>query len=495
MKGVLKIQTKYLNSHSERAVSRPLLLLFVALVAALIPMALLGWKQVYGRVLERTPPVIQIVRAPRGIGLTPVRFEIEIQDENSGLDEVVVRTIQRDDWNELKRQSLSGEAETRLSLQFNADQSGLDEGEVVLQIKAFDRSIWSNGAERSIPLRVDFREPSIEVISTQHNARVGGSQLIIYRASDEALGLSGVKVGRNTFLGFKASLFDPEFRDSGVFAALYAIPVGIKDVDSLRIRAFAEDEVGNAVSTSFYHKVFPRRIRPRRVRVSETFLRTGLTSLIRNIEDEFDLPEVEFRTTPASPTRFIEAFTLANGRLRELSEARLSTVMNEPRFKRFWDASFLTPGGTVRYGFGEGLTYFFGEKVIGQDVNDGYTYLPRAGNRNVYAAASGVVTYAESLGVYGTVVVLDHGLGVFTVYAHLGSTSAVRGEVIEAGEKVGTYGTSGLAENEQVHFQVNVQGTPVDPAEFLSETWFQEHITFKLNDAKRALGIERIQPF
>lgn len=87
----------------------------------------------------------------------------------------------------------------------------------------------------------------------------------------------------------------------------------------------------------------------------------------------------------------------------------------------------------------------------------------------VYAAAEGTVTYAGDKGILGRVVIIDHGSGFETIYAHLQTQvdGLQTGNSVEAGEKIALSGKSGLIDKPLLHFTITKDGEPVDPTEYL----------------------------
>ncbi|MDQ3365558.1 MAG: M23 family metallopeptidase [Myxococcota bacterium] len=81
----------------------------------------------------------------------------------------------------------------------------------------------------------------------------------------------------------------------------------------------------------------------------------------------------------------------------------------------------------------------------------------------VLAAGGGVVTFAGRMGGYGNIVHVDHGGGVITRYAHLRRIEASRGAAVAAGEQIGQLGSTGRATGPHLHFEVRLDGRPVDP--------------------------------
>ncbi|MGH8714251.1 MAG: peptidoglycan DD-metalloendopeptidase family protein [Casimicrobiaceae bacterium] len=85
----------------------------------------------------------------------------------------------------------------------------------------------------------------------------------------------------------------------------------------------------------------------------------------------------------------------------------------------------------------------------------------------VHSAAAGKVVFAGMLGPYGNVVVIDHGGGLTTVYAHLAGFLIGAGDQAGDGQRIGYVGETGRSSGPHLHFEVRVHGSPVDPLAFL----------------------------
>jgi murein DD-endopeptidase MepM/ murein hydrolase activator NlpD len=86
----------------------------------------------------------------------------------------------------------------------------------------------------------------------------------------------------------------------------------------------------------------------------------------------------------------------------------------------------------------------------------------------VSAAGSGTVVYAGRMRGYGNMVVVDHGVGLKTVYAHLSAIYAELGRRVETGQVLGAVGQTGRATGPHLHYEVRVGTAPVDPMCYLS---------------------------
>lgn len=129
--------------------------------------------------------------------------------------------------------------------------------------------------------------------------------------------------------------------------------------------------------------------------------------------------------------------------------------------------------------FGDRRTYTYGGEKIDRQVHLGFD-LASVARAPIEATQNGVVVLAEPLGIYGNTVVLDHGLGVFSLYGHL-STIAVRpGQSVQTAEVIGQSGETGLAGGDHLHFSIAVWGNHVDPVEWWDPQWMRDHVASKL---------------
>jgi murein DD-endopeptidase MepM/ murein hydrolase activator NlpD len=118
--------------------------------------------------------------------------------------------------------------------------------------------------------------------------------------------------------------------------------------------------------------------------------------------------------------------------------------------------------GRITSGFGPRIHPIFG----GREFHTGVDIGTRQGN-DVRAALSGIVRFAGWMGGYGRIVILDHGSGLETAYAHLDGWVVARGQRVEQGQLIGVVGRTGWSTGPHLLFEIRRNGRPVNPMDYL----------------------------
>ena len=121
--------------------------------------------------------------------------------------------------------------------------------------------------------------------------------------------------------------------------------------------------------------------------------------------------------------------------------------------------------------FGEREDPFSGEGAMHTGVD-----ISAPMGTQVHAAADGIVSHAEFMGGYGRLVVIEHGNGMRTYYAHLSRFDVVPGQEIRRGEVLGLSGASGKVTSPHLHFEVRLGGSPVNPYPYLTRSAMLQHV-------------------
>jgi murein DD-endopeptidase MepM/ murein hydrolase activator NlpD len=85
----------------------------------------------------------------------------------------------------------------------------------------------------------------------------------------------------------------------------------------------------------------------------------------------------------------------------------------------------------------------------------------------VLATADGIVSFVGKKGAMGKVVVIDHGHGMISRYAHLNTSLKKRGDKVKRGDVIAQMGNSGRTTGPHLHYEVHLNGVPVNPAKYI----------------------------
>ena len=99
-------------------------------------------------------------------------------------------------------------------------------------------------------------------------------------------------------------------------------------------------------------------------------------------------------------------------------------------------------------------------------------------NAEIYSSSEGIVSYVnnDGLGIYGKTIIINHGLGFYTLYSHLSDISVNVGDKVDNKTVIGRTGETGFAFGDHLHFGTYIQGVPFDS----SEVWDKKYFNLKV---------------
>ena len=323
--------------------------------------------------------------------------------------------------------------------------------------------------------QVRLEPPRIAVISIHHYVNHGGSEMVVYKATPADIA-SGVRVGDVEYPGFPATGAGVEGADPSVkvafFALLYDQPLNTP------IAAFARDEAGNQAKATFIDNVFEKPFKKSRIEIDDKFINRVVPEIIEHS------PELKMTAPAQDSPEMLAGFLRVNGELRKVNADQIAAMAAKTAPKKLWDGPFVQLGNSkVEASFADHRTYIYKGKEVDQQTHLGFD-LAVTQHVPVVAAAAGTVVNASWLGIYGNCVIVDHGLGVQSLYGHLMSFDVKVGDTVTRGQQVGRSDSTGLAGGDHLHFTLLVGGHMVNPVEWWDPHWMTDRVDRKLKEAR-----------
>jgi murein DD-endopeptidase MepM/ murein hydrolase activator NlpD len=329
------------------------------------------------------------------------------------------------------------------------------------------------GAEATRDVQVRLEQPRVSVLSSHHYINQGGAEFVVYRVSPDDVE-SGARVGDMEYPGFAASairvdgaaIADPAVRVA-FFALLHDQPVNAP------MHVFARDEAGNTARAELDRRTFPKAFKKSRIEIADTLLDRVVPAILAGTTD------VKPEGAP------IDKFLVINRELRRKNAEKIASFAKDTAPELLWNGVVFHPftNTSAESAFADDRTYLYQGREVDRQTHLGFDLASFAGTP-IVAANRGKVLFADNLGIYGQAVIIDHGLGVQSLYGHLSSIDVRPGAIVEKGQPIGRSGMTGLAGGDHLHFTMLVNGRMVNPIEWWDAHWIEDRVLRKLRAAK-----------
>ncbi|MGH9338827.1 MAG: M23 family metallopeptidase [Acidobacteriota bacterium] len=420
---------------------------------------------------DGSPPSITWEQAPEQVGKES-RISLDISDPGKGLSSIEVALVQSGTRTVLLTEDYpftwpweAGEVHQRsiaLSPAATFGNVTVTPGQFQLEVRAADQAGWGFWNHENTDQRTfeyDITPPRIEVLSRLHYIRQGGSEAVLYRVSDDAVS-SGIQVGDQVFRGHP--LKERPGEHIGLFALRHDQPA-----DS-SISLWAEDLAGNRAQTGFWHKIFPVRFRRRDIQVTDSFIQQTAPEIISHS------PQISDQGSP------LQNFLAVNDNLRQVNNAQIAEISLSSADQLLWQGPFLQLSNSqVESAFADHRTYVYDNQVVDRQTHLGFD-LATVSQGPIECSNDGMVVFADYLGIYGYTVIVDHGLGLMSLYGHMSSMEVQQGDRVSRGQVLGRTGHTGLAGGDHLHYSMILQGVQVNPIEWWDAKWVDEHVLSKV---------------
>jgi murein DD-endopeptidase MepM/ murein hydrolase activator NlpD len=428
---------------------------------------------------EGTPPVVV---APPALVISAAGRDVEIaaSDAGSGVRELAVVFSHAGGDQEIALELYpgnwlrGGDAGADRSLTAHLDPKALSaaEGSGFLRVIARDWS-WRGGfggnqTTLEVPVTIDLTPPRVAVASGLTYVERGGSGAVAYTVS-EPTARDGVQVGERFYRGVPR----PGANDPSARFAIFAIATDAPP--SPPIRVVAEDAAGNQAAASWSVVLKEREFQRANITLPQSFLDNKVPELAQ-----------QEKLPAAGP---IETFQLINSKVRADNEARIRELGAADDTEKHWKGAFKQlHNSKVTSVFAEQRSYFVDGTQVSEATHFGYD-LAATANTPVTASNAGRVIFASLLGIYGNCVMVDHGMGITSLYAHLSRVDVKEGDRVAQGQTLGLSGQTGLAGGDHLHFAILVGDSYVDPVEWWDAKWVESHVESQLREPPPAPGM------
>lgn len=358
----------------------------------------------------------------------------------------------------------------------------LKEGTLTLTVTATSAGSWWKTPEPVVVKRdiaVRLTAPTVTPLSSFVHLSQGGAEAIVYEVGPGATkdGVVVERVDGSAPWVFPGSPLPggPPSRRFVMFALPYD-DLGPEAAVQQRVRVFAEDDVGNRATAPFVTKYFPRPM-PK----DEIVLKDGFLAKVTG--------EIFAQTPDLTRSGDLLAdYLVLNRELRKRNNAFLIELAGRTAQKFLWTTTFQPfDNAAIKGAFADRRTYRYNDAVVDTQDHLGFD-LARVERTPVNAGNDGVVVHAAYLGIYGNCVIIDHGYGVMTLYAHLSAIDVAVGATVTRGQVVGKTGATGLAGGDHLHFTTLLHGQAVNAIEWWDGHWIQDRLKLKLGEAMPFVG-------
>jgi len=326
-----------------------------------------------------------------------------------------------------------------------------------------DKSMWNmmagNTETKTIDVTIDYKRPNVNILSNSRMINQGGSALVVFQADDENMDKLYILANKNKF---KVQPYKKE----GYYATLVAWP--FKD-DSFDAKIVATDLAGNRreVHIPYYHG--NPRYRTSYIRATDKFIDGKITDLASSDPEYADITDKLEKLKAINETMRLKNEEL----IHKLSKNVSDEMLDRWKIKKFYP---LRNGKKVA-SFGDHRYYYYGSKdnIVSESYHVGYD-LASNSMADIKASNPGKVVFADDNGIYGNMPLIDHGLGLYTLYGHCSQLLVNEGDEVHTGQTIAKTGMTGLALGDHLHFGILVQGIEVRPVEWFDQSWINKFI-------------------
>ena len=368
------------------------------------------------------------------------------------------------------------EVKNRVDLELKAPELDMffKSSEVNIIVEAIDSSKWNflegNKIVKTFDLKIDRKKPEAAVISNSFAIKRGGSALVIVKVEDENLEDSYISFNNEQ----KFELIP--FYKSNYYISLIAWPITMENFSIVNLVAIDKADNKSIIKVPLYIRNI--KDKASKINITDSFIQNVSTKVLDQSGKEI-------------PEGLVDTFIKQNELLRSQNVAKIEEVSKKYMDKDFVSEFNINPfkrleNAATAGQFGQKRSYYHNNIKIDEAWHLGVDWASIK-KADIYTTNKGRVIFNDYLGIYGNTIILDHGFGLQTLYAHTSASNVNVGEKVESNQKIGNTGVSGAVLGDHLHFGVLVQGIEVDPLEWMDKNWIKTRVTDIIDEAKKVI--------
>ncbi len=324
-----------------------------------------------------------------------------------------------------------------------------------------------NVSEQPFEITIDTQLPRVSIIQMSNIIVKGGAAAVVFYAADDALSNISLTNGYQSFVAFP-------FYEKNYFVGI--IPWYLHN-PTFKGAIIAQDKAGNTRRFNINFTRYNRAYRSSNIALKSAFIEGKIAEILQN---ENSRPIESFADS-------IEIFRYVNEGIRKKDFDKMNAkILNQPFEIGEFSAFKPVENARIVGLFGDYRKFSFNKMDAGESYHLGID-LAGVKNMPVIASNDGIVVLSEELGIHGNAVIIEHGYGVSSLYAHLSEAFVQEGDFIKKGETIGQTGSTGLSFGDHLHFSVLIQGIPSISNEWMDSKWLKTNINDILNNAKEII--------
>jgi len=331
--------------------------------------------------------------------------------------------------------------------EIDTSKAGLKDGKAQIVAKL----LFPWGGEKIVyrkEITVDGTPPSVEVLHKPRRLIVGEPGVLIVKTSEDT---------EKIFLSLGEAKFPLLKVGDNTYKTIFTAPLFLLK-NPERFYIVAIDKAGNITRKFIPIALKLKKFRKVKIELTDQTLERIVLKYFNDTENA------------------LKKFKVINEQYRKEDHKKLLEICQNSQSNFYPVGAFKQlPGSKPTARFGDDRTYYYKGKVVSKSVHKGLD-LAKYRHAPVVASNNGKVIFVGRLKIYGNVILIDHGFGLFTLYAHLNDFTVKEGDIVKKGDIIGHTDTTGLALGDHLHFGVLIWGYAANPIFFFDKKYLSYYL-------------------